>query len=235
MVHATQFTNQDMYIVNTRKLWRHKVYIATNPSLSSLRVCLTKTGCLLISAYCSLTNLGYITALVQLYSFVRITKKDRDMFFVDKLKALGISACINFMVYHTIASILLSFGVKKRKYKALNHFFKFHLAITIFTAIFAMYFLFIYPELILVSLFLFDFMLRFYSLFIVNSLYHQFKSEEKENELMNMQNLSKNSYGAVDESKSTPSHHVTFTLDSSKNSVDLDDLDESKDELRSMP
>jgi hypothetical protein len=75
-----------------------------------------ETGCVLISAYCSVTDVAYIAALVQLYQFVRITKQDRDMNFVDKLKALGISACVNFMIYHTIASLLLSIGVRKVRF-----------------------------------------------------------------------------------------------------------------------
>lgn len=73
------------------------------------------TGCVLISVYCSMTNVAYIAALVQLYQYVKITKQDRDMNCVDKLKALGISAFINFMIYHTIASLLLSIAVRKVK------------------------------------------------------------------------------------------------------------------------
>jgi hypothetical protein len=76
---------------------------------------------------------------------------------------------------------------------------------------------------------------RVYSLFVVNSLHHRLKSEDKENELTSMQDVSRLSYGAIDDFKSTPSHHVTFTLESSRYSLDSDDLDESHDELRSMP
>lgn len=89
----------------------HSIFMLT---LKKFLFCIRlETGCVLISAYCSLTDVAYITALVQLYQFVRITKQDKDMNVVDKLKALGISACVNFMIYHTIASLLLSIGVRK--------------------------------------------------------------------------------------------------------------------------
>lgn len=52
---------------------------------------------------------------------------------------------------------------------------------------------------------------------------------------MNMRETTKLSYGAVDDTKSTPSHHVTFTFNSSKDSLDSGDFNESKDELRSLP
>lgn len=104
-----------------------------------------------------------------------------------------------------------------------------------FITLFGLLYLNIFTEIPIISAFLFDFATRIYSLVIINSLNYKLKSDEKENELMNMQEMNKLSYGAIDDAKSTPSHHVTFTLDSSQYSFESDDLDESRDELRSMP
>jgi len=83
-------------------------------------------------------------------------------------------------------------------------------------------------------LFFIDIALRIYSLFILDNIYKLFKAETKENEFIKMREDTKLTYGAVDDAKSTPSHHVTFTLSSSKDSTDSSDFEESRDELRSI-
>lgn len=83
-------------------------------------------------------------------------------------------------------------------------------------------------------LFFIDIAIRLYSLFILDNIHKMFKAESKENELIKMREETKLTYGAVDDAKSTPSHHVTFTLTSSKDSLDSQDFEESRDELRSI-
>lgn len=82
-----------------------------------------EAGGYFISIYCTLTNVAYAVALLLLYKFVTITKHDKDMMFVDKLKALGIGACENLLIYHTIATILLVIGIRKvRKFGLMMKF-----------------------------------------------------------------------------------------------------------------
>ena len=81
-----------------------------------------ETGGILISIYCTIANVFYIIALFSLYQYVRVTKHVKDMRVLDKFKAMAISISVNFLVYHFVASILLSIGVRKvRKFvKFLN-------------------------------------------------------------------------------------------------------------------
>lgn len=66
-----------------------------------------------MSIYCTLTNVAYAVAFLLLFKFVKITKEDKHMLFVDKLKALGIGACVNLLIYHTIGALLLVIGIRK--------------------------------------------------------------------------------------------------------------------------
>lgn len=68
-----------------------------------------------MTIYCSLMDILYIVTLGLLYQHVKITKHVKDMFFLDKVKAMGISVAINFVVYHFVASILLTIGIRKVK------------------------------------------------------------------------------------------------------------------------
>lgn len=72
-----------------------------------------ETGGILVAIYCTLMDILYIVALVSLYQYVRVTKHVKNMMFLDKVKAMAISVGINFVVYHLVASILLSIGVNK--------------------------------------------------------------------------------------------------------------------------
>ena len=72
-----------------------------------------ESGGLFVAIYCAVSNVAYAVALLLLYNFVRITKHDKDMMFVDKLKALGIGACENLIIYHTIGTVLLGIGIRK--------------------------------------------------------------------------------------------------------------------------
>lgn len=72
-----------------------------------------ETGGILISIYCTIANVFYIVALFSLYQYVRVTKHVKDMRVLDKFKAMAISVSVNFLVYHFVASILLSIGVRK--------------------------------------------------------------------------------------------------------------------------
>ena len=77
-----------------------------------------ETGGILISIYCTIANVFYIIALFSLYQYVRVTKHVKDMRVLDKFKAMAISISVNFLVYHFVASILLSIGVRKvRKFE----------------------------------------------------------------------------------------------------------------------
>ncbi|KAL7012008.1 hypothetical protein ACKWTF_014568 [Chironomus riparius] len=194
-----------------------------------------ESGGLFVAIYCAVTNVAYAVALLLLYNFVRITKHDKDMMFVDKLKALGIGACENLIIYHTIGTVLLGIGIRKRKPNHILYFFNFHLFITIFITVFGFgYFYSIKPAFYFLVLFFIDITIRIYSLCILETIYKLFKAETKENELIKMREDTKLTYGAVDDAKSTPSHHVTFTLSSSKDSLDSSDMEESRDELRSI-
>lgn len=76
-----------------------------------------KTGGILVAIYCTIMDILYIVALVSLYQYVKVTKHVKNMLFLDKVKAMGISISINFVMYHLVASILLSIGISKVREK----------------------------------------------------------------------------------------------------------------------
>lgn len=92
-----------------------------------------------------------------------------------------------------------------------------------FLLTFGLFYIYIFPEFIFISIFTFDIILRFYFLISLNLLHLLFKSEEKEEEFERMREVLVTSYGAIEE---TPSHNVTITLSrDSLNSKDVEVLE----------
>ncbi|KAL7014733.1 hypothetical protein ACKWTF_016095 [Chironomus riparius] len=124
---------------------------------------------------------------------------------MDEVKALGLAAFINFMIYYIVGSLLLVVGVNDRKYKTMLYYLKVHGTMTCGIAICGPIFSYYFGTASTMLMIIADVIFRFYSIACVYSLYEKIKHENREREKMEASEKAFASYGTANADEH---HHV---------------------------
>ncbi|KAG5667151.1 hypothetical protein PVAND_015148 [Polypedilum vanderplanki] len=124
---------------------------------------------------------------------------------MDEVKALGLAAFINFMIYYIVGSLLVIISINEKKYKSLLYYLKVHGTMTCGIVILGPIFAHNFGNQRSLIMVIADAIFRFYSLGCIYSLYKKFKHEHHEREKMEASEKAFASYGTAD----AIDHHAT--------------------------